>query len=220
MTQPLYSPARYTGTNSTAVYSFGFRIFEDSNLAVIKTALDGTETVLSLGVDYTVTGAGLFSGGSITLLAGNLPEGIGLEIKLGLPLVQGLSIRNEGRLKLDNLEDALDRLTMYDQQQQQSIGDLIQQLNAEFVSSRVPNTLGYLFNDSMGDMRYRYPKRVELESKGTTVFNTDGSVVFTASDGQVSTTTFSGSVITEVLGAPIGLTKTTTFNTDGSITEV
>lgn len=54
-----------------------------------------------------------------------------------------------------------------------------------------------------------------------TVFNADGSITETNSNGETLTTTFNddGS-ITEMFVGEKTITKTTTFNTDGSISEV
>lgn len=55
----------------------------------------------------------------------------------------------------------------------------------------------------------------------TTIFNEDGSITETNSDGETVTTNFNedGS-ITEVFTGEKTITKTITFNADGSITEV
>lgn len=53
-----------------------------------------------------------------------------------------------------------------------------------------------------------------------TVFNTDGSITETNSDGHILTTTFlpNGNIEEKFVGEKT-ITKTTTFNTDGSIEE-
>ena len=57
--------ARYTATAGQSIFSYPFRIFEDSNLRVI---VDGALQVLS--VNYTVTGAGDATGGTVVLTSG------------------------------------------------------------------------------------------------------------------------------------------------------
>lgn len=53
-----------------------------------------------------------------------------------------------------------------------------------------------------------------------TVFNADGSITETGSDGSTKTTVFGASVITETYSSgDLTATKTTTFNDDGSISE-
>ena len=53
-----------------------------------------------------------------------------------------------------------------------------------------------------------------------TVFNADGSIVQTNAAGHTLTTTFEGSTITETFTGAKTIVKKTTFNEDGSITEV
>lgn len=53
-----------------------------------------------------------------------------------------------------------------------------------------------------------------------TVFNADGSIVETNSKGETLTTTFGTNTITEKFKGSFTITKTTTFNTNGSISEV
>lgn len=53
-----------------------------------------------------------------------------------------------------------------------------------------------------------------------TVFNADGSITQTNSSGQTLTTTFGENTITETFVGKKTISKKTTFNDDGSITEV
>ena len=53
-----------------------------------------------------------------------------------------------------------------------------------------------------------------------TVFNKDGSITETNGKGEVLTTVFNNSSITETFVGEKTITKTTTFNADGSILEV
>lgn len=53
-----------------------------------------------------------------------------------------------------------------------------------------------------------------------TVFNADGSITQTNSSGQTLTTTFGENTITETFVGEKTISKKTTFNDDGSITEV
>lgn len=53
-----------------------------------------------------------------------------------------------------------------------------------------------------------------------TVFNADGSITETNELGQTKTTTFSGNTITETFTGEKTISKKTTFNDDGSISEV
>lgn len=116
------SRMQYTGNGSVSTYSYTFRIIAASDLVVTRTDLSGNQTPLALTTDYTVAGAGISSGGSITLVAGNLAAGFGLTILRVRPLTQTADIRNQGAFYPETYEDALDDLVMKDQQQQEQIG--------------------------------------------------------------------------------------------------
>lgn len=122
MTTTAYTPALYTGNNTTPTYSFSFKIFEDADLRVVQTDTNAVETVLVLNTGYTVTGAGTATGGSITLTAGNLATGYKLKIGLGLAITQPTSIRNQSAYYASVHEDVFDRLTKIDQQQDEKLG--------------------------------------------------------------------------------------------------
>lgn len=123
----------YTGNGATATYSYTFRIFEDSDLLVTTVDTDGVETELTLTTDYTVSGAGDASGGSITLVAGNLTSGYGITIRRVRPLTQTTDIRNQGDFYPETHEDAFDHMVMISQQQQDELDRSAK--NAETVSS-------------------------------------------------------------------------------------
>jgi len=109
---------RYLGDNSTAVYSYTFRIDSQSDLKAIKVTDTGVKSVLTLTTDYTVTGVGSGGGGTITLVAGNLPADYKLILRRQIPLTQDTEIRNEGTFYASQHENKFDELTMIDQQQQ------------------------------------------------------------------------------------------------------
>lgn len=113
------SRVRYVGAGTTDTFSFTFKIFAATDLVVTKrNSSTGDETTLSYPTDYTVTGVGLSTGGSITLTAGNLASGYSLHIRRVRPLTQGTAIRNEGTYYASTHEDEFDNRAMIDQQQQ------------------------------------------------------------------------------------------------------
>lgn len=111
----------YIGNGAASVYSYTFRILDEADLLVTTRDTLGNSSTLVLGVDYTVTGANNPSGGSITLLAGNLATGIELAIRRVVPLTQETDIRNQGDFLPEVHEDQFDRHVMADQQQQDEI---------------------------------------------------------------------------------------------------
>ncbi len=112
------SSISYTGNGSVATYSYTFRIDSQTDLRVLKVTDAGVVTVLTLTTDYTVTGVGNGTGGTITLVAGNLPADYKLILRRKLSLTQDTEIRNEGTYFASEHENKFDELTMQDQQQQ------------------------------------------------------------------------------------------------------
>lgn len=120
----------YTGNGTTEVYNYTFRIFDEEDLRVIVADVDGVESVLSIGTDYTVSGVGAANGGSITLVdngqawidaEGDLDSGYTITIRRVLDLVQETDIRNQGAFYPEIHEDQFDKLVMIDQQQQDDL---------------------------------------------------------------------------------------------------
>lgn len=111
----------YTGSGATATYPYTFKVFAKTDLLVTKRDTSDIETPLAVDTDYTVSGVGATTGGSITLTAGNLPSGYHLTIRRVRPLTQSTDIRNQGDFYPEIHEDALDHVIMVDQQQQEEI---------------------------------------------------------------------------------------------------
>lgn len=106
----------YVGNGATSVYPYTFKILSESDLLVTVRDTNDAESTLTYPSNFTVTGVGESSGGSITLLAGNLASGYAITIRRQLTLVQEADIRNQGAFYREVHEDVFDRLTMVDQQ--------------------------------------------------------------------------------------------------------
>ena len=121
----------YTGNDTTATYNYSYKIFQESDLTVtVRNTTTDVETTLTITTDYTVTGVGETSGGTIVLVdAGQdwisassyLDTGYTLSIRRIVGLTQETDIRNQGDFYPEAHEDQFDKLTMIDQQQQDSI---------------------------------------------------------------------------------------------------
>jgi hypothetical protein len=111
----------YTGNNTTATYNYTFRILDQDDLLVTVRDTSDVETTLAITTDYTVTGVGSLSGGTIVLTAGNLATGYVLSIRRVVPLVQETDIRNQGAFYPEIHEDQFDRQVMMAQQQQDEV---------------------------------------------------------------------------------------------------
>lgn len=108
------SSATFNGSGGTGPFTFNFRFFADTDIVVTKN-VSGVSTTLIKGVDYTITGAGSYSGGSVTLTVA-LNTGEILTIRRVMDLTQLTSIRNQSAFHPEIHEDVFDRLTMQIQQ--------------------------------------------------------------------------------------------------------
>lgn len=109
------SSQQFIGNGSTKVFSFAFKFFKDTDLVVFTTTTDGLTKVLTLGIDYTVTGAGNDNGGSITTTKAVAANTL-LTVSRVLALTQPTDLKNQGPYFAEIHEDEFDRLLMQIQQ--------------------------------------------------------------------------------------------------------
>ena len=109
------------GNGATDTYNYTFKITSESDMKVSQRDTEDVETVLTLNVDYTVTGVGALNGGSIVLTAGNLTTDYHLTIRRDSALTQQTDIRNQGDFLPEIHEDTFDHLASADQTQQSEI---------------------------------------------------------------------------------------------------
>lgn len=105
----------YTGNGVTTSFPYTFRIFHKSDLVVQVVDLNENITDLVLDTDYTVTGAGGYTGGNVILTTA-LEDGFRISIARELPVTQETDLRNQGKFFAEVHEDAFDKLTMLIQQ--------------------------------------------------------------------------------------------------------
>ncbi|HEA0345098.1 TPA: hypothetical protein RU593_003030 [Salmonella enterica] len=105
----------YTGNGVTTSFPYTFRIFKKSDLVVQAVDLSENITDLVLDTDYTVTGAGGYTGGNV-VLSSPLANGYQISISRELPVTQETDLRNQGKFFAEVHEDAFDKLTMLIQQ--------------------------------------------------------------------------------------------------------
>ncbi len=105
----------YTGNGVTTSFPYTFRIFHKSDLVVQVVDINDNITDLVLDTDYTVTGAGGYTGGNVILTTA-LENGFRISIARELPVTQETDLRNQGKFFAEVHEDAFDKLTMLIQQ--------------------------------------------------------------------------------------------------------
>lgn len=123
----------YTGNGVTTTFPYTFRIFQKYDLVVQVVDLDENLTVLTLNTDYTVTGAGGYTGGNVILTTA-LANGYQISISRELPVTQETDLRNQGKFFAEVHEDAFDKLTMLIQQALYKLGII------DGTSIKVPET--------------------------------------------------------------------------------
>lgn len=108
--------ADYTGNGLTSSFATGFRILDESHIAVFVRDTDNVETELTLTTHYTVTGV-LTSSATVSLVAGafdwlngsnKLETDYKLTILRDAPVVQETDVRNQGAFYPEIHEDAFD----------------------------------------------------------------------------------------------------------------
>lgn len=118
------SSKRFHGSGSNGPFTWSWRFFKNSEILVYlipdpdeENLADETLELLTEGTDYTLTGAGSYTGGSLTLV-GDLLEGQDLYIKRMTVPLQETSIRNQGNnFRPEVHEETFDRMAMMIQDQ-------------------------------------------------------------------------------------------------------
>ena len=114
----------FVGSGSTGPFSFAFKVFEASDLLVVKVNNSTTvETVLALTTDYTVSlnaDQNSNPGGTITLVAA-LAVGYNMVISSQVEYLQETDLTNQGGFYPEVITDALDKLTIQTQQLKEEV---------------------------------------------------------------------------------------------------
>lgn len=106
------SRVEYTGAGTTGPFSFPHYFLEDDDLVVIKrTIATGAQQTLTLTTDYTVSGAGVPAGGSVTTVAA-VSSAYEIIIFRDPDILQGTEYPEGDRFPSASHEKALDKLTM------------------------------------------------------------------------------------------------------------
>lgn len=144
----------YTGNGAVDTYSYTFKIFAETDLLVTVKNTSDVETTLALTTDYTVTGVGETSGGTVVLVNsgqawldgdGDLLTNYIISIRRVRPLTQLTDIRNQGDFFPEVHEDEFDKQIMIDQQQQDEIDRTIklpETLTSSDFDTELPTTIG------------------------------------------------------------------------------
>lgn len=111
----------YTGDNSTTVFPYPFKIYADDNLVVTEIVIaTGVRTVKTLTTHYTVSGAGVATGGNVTMLTAPAST-VKIAIQRELDLKQELDLVENDAAPSSTREDALDKIVMMIQQLEEKL---------------------------------------------------------------------------------------------------
>ena len=111
----------FVGNGVLAALPFTFKVFQASDMLIVRTNAGGTTTTLALGSGYTVSlnaDQNAAPGGTVTILspAANFPTGSTAYLSSSIAVTQPLALANGGPYLAKSIEDALDRLTILTQQ--------------------------------------------------------------------------------------------------------
>ena len=110
----------YSGDDSTTVFAYTFKVFDEDDLVVIIRDANGVETTKTITTDYTVSGVGDVGGGNVTMLTAPASTET-LLILREQPITQGLDLVPNDPFPADSIEEALDKLVFMMQQQAEEL---------------------------------------------------------------------------------------------------
>jgi len=106
----------YNGNGFTKNFAFPYRFLANADLKVVLVAANGTETLQVLNTNYTVSGVGSDSGGTVSMIVAP-PSGSRLVVYRDMILTQEIDYITGDPFPAETHEQGLDRLTMISQQQ-------------------------------------------------------------------------------------------------------
>ena len=178
--------AQYTATSGQTVFTVSFEFFANSDLKVYRNA-----TLLTLTTNYTVTGAGVTGGGSVTFVTGATAGDI-VTIIRDVPVARTSDFPTSGPFNIEALNTDLDRLTAMVQQQETLDGRSLRLDQFD-----TPNTLNVLpvkasrvgrvlqFNDTTGQPEAG-PTTSEISNAQTYATNASTSATAAAASAATS----------------------------------
>lgn len=114
--QTTTSRADYTGNGATTAFAVPFYFLDNTHVKVLRTQIStGVVTTLALTTDYTMTGAGVAAGGTVTTLVAPTSDQK-ISILRNVPLTQLIHYVPNDPFPAATHEQALDQLTMEVQQ--------------------------------------------------------------------------------------------------------
>lgn len=139
------SRVQYATNGTTGPFAVPFYFLANTHLQVVYTPATGISETLTLTTHYSVSGAANPAGGSVTTVTA-YPSGGTITIVRSVPLTQLTDYEDGDRFPADSHETALDKLTMIDQQQQETLNRaFVLPVASSGVSTQLPLPAANLF---------------------------------------------------------------------------
>ena len=128
---------QHSGNASATTFAYNFKILDDDDIEVIKTAANGTDTTLTKTVNYSVAGVGADSG-SITIVGTPLAANEKVTIRRKMSFTQPTDLQNQGGFFAEVHETAFDRQAMYALQNEEVINRTLKIPTVETLDMTLP----------------------------------------------------------------------------------
>lgn len=111
----------YSGNGATTEFAYTWKIYDKSHLTVTRiTVADNTEEVLTVDVDYTVTGVGNTNGGNVVISPAPT-SAYDFVITPNFPQEQDIDFTNQAAVPPERVEEGMDKIVGQIKQQQNDI---------------------------------------------------------------------------------------------------
>lgn len=208
----------YSCNGATTAFAYGFKIFAESDLEVILTDTDGTDSVLTLTTDYTVSGVGEASGGEITTVS-TYATGHTINILRATPYKQTTDLENGGPFYAQTIENALDRAVMQIQQLEERLSRTFQapktesssiSLDLPSASARANKAIVFDASGNAGVSADDYEDQVASASGSATAAASSATAAASSASAAATSATAAGDAATLAQNYVAGLSATST----------
>lgn len=223
--EAVHRKVQYTSSGSAGPYAFSFKVLAATD---IKVSVDATLQTVSTHYTTAYSSAGT---GSVTFTSGNEPaSGTLVTIESDQAIARTTDYSTGGDFTAASINDALDRLTINDQQIETELSRNIQLASTTKRTTSSAGTSGPLIFPYDATVSNNASKLIAFDSNGTALETTDGRVVSTSASASglsagasptvsVSFTVSSGA-LAFAFGIPVGATGATgAAGSDGDVSE-
>lgn len=180
----------YTGDGSSKQFTIPFYFLESSHIRVIATDLAGNVTEPVQNVAYTVSGAGVQSGGSALFVTAPV-NGVRLLIQRVVPATQMTDYQPNDDFPAESHERALDKLTMLAQQSSEVNERALQRPVGRYYFdaqlAQIKSVASPTQPNDAANMAYVESYVASILATGQGPVNQASNVFYSAPDGQVHT---------------------------------